>query len=93
MAKENLEKVIMGEMYDRESRRVSNDEYLINQSFTNFSIPKQAVNYPDARKHQIVSFIKSGIRILGYVFIPFNLVVSAILLILSEIVGIIEELV
>ena len=51
------------------------------------------MNYPDARKHQIVSFIKSGIRILGYIFIPFNLVVSAILLILSEIVGIIEELV
>ena len=48
---------------------------------------------PDARKHQIISFIKSGIRILGYCFIPFNLVVSAILLILSEIVGIIEELV
>ena len=49
--------------------------------------------YPDAKKHQIISFIKSGIRILGYFFIPFNLLVSAILLILSEIVGIIEELV
>jgi len=49
--------------------------------------------YPDAKKHQIVSFIKSGIRILGYFFIPFNLLISAILLILSEIVGIIEELV
>lgn len=49
--------------------------------------------YPDAKKHQIISFIKSGIRILGYIFIPFNLVTSAILLILSEIVGIIEELV
>jgi len=54
---------------------------------------KQFTEYPDAKKHQIVSFIKSGIRILGYVFIPFNLVVAAILLILSEIVGIIEELV
>ena len=54
---------------------------------------KKLTEYPDAKKHQIVSFIKSGIRILGYCFIPFNLVVSAILLILSEIVGIIEELV
>jgi len=51
------------------------------------------MNYPDAKKHQIISFIKSGIRILGYCFIPFNLVVASILLILSEVVGIIEELV
>ena len=51
------------------------------------------VKYPDAKKHQLVSFIKSGIRILGYCFIPFNLVVTTILLILSEVVGIIEELV
>ena len=48
---------------------------------------------PDAKWHQIVSFIKSGIRILGYAFIPFNLVTATVLLILSEIVGIIEELV
>jgi len=53
--------------------------------------PKQQL--PDARKHQIISFIKSGIRILGYALLPFNLVVSVIFLILSEIVGIIEELV
>ena len=51
------------------------------------------MQYPDAKKHQIVSFIKSAIRILGYIFIPFNLVITTILLILSEIVGIIEELV
>ena len=48
---------------------------------------------PDARKHQIVSFIKSAVRILGYGMLPFNLVASVIFLILSEIVGIIEELV
>lgn len=54
-------------------------------------IPLQ--HHPDARKHQIVSFIKSGIRILGYTFIPFSLVWATVLLILSEIVGIIEEIV
>ena len=54
---------------------------------------KKLEEYPDAKKHQIVSFIKSGIRILGYCFIPFNLVITTILLILSEVVGIIEELV
>jgi hypothetical protein len=48
---------------------------------------------PDPRLHQIMSFIKSGIRIVGYVMIPFNLVIAAGLLVLSEVVGIIEELV
>ena len=48
---------------------------------------------PDARKHQIISFVKSGIRILGYGALLFNLETAVILLILSEIVGIIEELV
>ena len=51
------------------------------------------VKYPDAKKHQIISFIKSGIRILGYSLLPINLVASVIFLILIEIVGIIEELV
>ena len=50
-------------------------------------------DHPDAKKHQIVSFIKSGIRILGYIFIPFNIDVAVTLLIVSEGVGIIEELV
>ena len=80
------------ELYDVESRKSRNDEYTFNRQ-SNFPTPDQSINYPDARKHQIVSFIKSGIRILGYCFIPFNLVTSAILLILSEVVGIIEELV
>lgn len=48
---------------------------------------------PDARKHQVVSFVKSGIRILGYVLIPFNLILAAIVLVISEGVGIYEELV
>ena len=80
------------DLYDVEARKMRNDEYILNRQ-SSIKSPTESVNYPDARKHQIVSFIKSGIRIVGYVFIPFNLVVSAILLILSEIVGIIEELV
>ena len=48
---------------------------------------------PNPKLHQIVSFIKSGIRILGYGFLVINLPIAVILLILSEIVGIIEELV
>jgi len=48
---------------------------------------------PDAKKHQIISFIKSAIRIIGYIFIPFNLLAATILLLVSEFVGILEELV
>ena len=48
---------------------------------------------PDPRKHQIISFIKSAIRIGGYIAIPFNLELAAIVLILSEMVGVAEELV
>ena len=51
------------------------------------------MKYPDAKKHQIVSFIKSGIRIIGYAFLPFSLTIATIVLIFSEIIGIIEELV
>ena len=48
---------------------------------------------PDPKKHQIISFIKSGIRILGYIFIPFNIDVAVTLLVVSEAVGILEEMV
>jgi len=48
---------------------------------------------PDAKKHQMISFVKSGIRIIGYMFLPFNISVAVTLLIVSEAVGILEELV
>ena len=48
---------------------------------------------PNQKWHQIISFIKSGIRIVGYGIIPFDLVAAAIVLIFSEVIGIIEELV
>jgi hypothetical protein len=84
---------VENDLYDVESRRMTEEQYLANRIHQNKITSDESINYPDAKKHQIVSFIKSGIRILGYCFIPFNLVTSAILLILSEIVGIIEELV
>ena len=58
-----------------------------------WAYPDTRVKYPDAKKHQIVSFVKSGIRILGYIFIPFNVDVAVTLLIVSETVGILEEMV
>ena len=48
---------------------------------------------PDPKKHQQISFLKSGIRIIGYMFLPINLASAAVLLRISEIVGIFEELV
>ena len=48
---------------------------------------------PNQKWHRRISFLKSGIRIIGYGFIPFNLAAATTLLIVSEVVGIIEELV
>ena len=55
--------------------------------------PLDIKHMPNQKWHRYVSFIKSGIRILGYGLIPFNLVAATIVLIFSEIVGVIEELV
>ena len=48
---------------------------------------------PDPKLHQQISFLKSGIRLLGYGALWFSLDIAVILLILSEVVGIKEELV
>ena len=48
---------------------------------------------PDPKLHQIISFVKSGIRIIGYIFIPFDLGAAVALLVVSEGIGIVEELV
>ena len=63
------------------------------QSHKKIPTVKHIDQMPDQKWHRIISFIKSGIRIVGYCFIPFNLVTASILLIASEIVGIFEELV
>jgi|TARA_R110001606_G_scaffold380367_1_gene540862 hypothetical protein len=48
---------------------------------------------PDAKKHQQISFIKSSIRIVGYILIPVDFISASLVLIISEVVGIYEELV
>jgi hypothetical protein len=40
-----------------------------------------------------MSFIKSGVRIVGYGFLPFDIWVAAGLLIAAEVIGIVEEMV
>ena len=54
---------------------------------------KEQKHMPNQKWHKIMSFIKSSIRITGYILIPFDLTSAAFVLIFSEIVGILEELV
>lgn len=51
-------------------------------------------DHPDPKKHQIVSFIKSGIRILGCIFGVYgDVFLLATLLGIAEAVGVYEEMV
>ena len=54
---------------------------------------KNIESMPDQYLHRIVSFIKSVVRIVGYGFIPVDLIIATVFLILSEVIGILEELV
>ena len=56
------------------------------------SIGKDIYKMPNQKWYQIISFIKSGVRIVGYCFIPYNLIVATVLLVLSEVIGIVEDL-
>ena len=54
---------------------------------------KNLEKMPNQKWHQIISFVKSAVRILGYLLIPFDLMYATIVLIISELIGIGEELV
>jgi hypothetical protein len=54
---------------------------------------KNIEKMPDQKWHQIISFIKSGVRILGYALLIVDIPTAMVVLVLSEAVGIIEELV
>ena len=54
---------------------------------------KNLKHMPDQRLHQVISFIKSGIRILGYGLLLYSVPIAVGVLILSEAIGIIEDLV
>jgi len=56
-------------------------------------VVKNIDQMPNQKWHRRISFIKSGIRIVGYTLIPFNLIIATIVLVISEVVGIVEELV
>ena len=48
---------------------------------------------PDPKWHAYMSFLKSAVRLVGYGFIPFNLLIAAGLLAAAEVLGIMEEMV
>ncbi len=59
----------------------------------NSKISKNLLKMPNQKWHQIISFIKSGIRIGGYLLLLVNIPVAVAVLVLSEVIGVIEELV
>ena len=72
---------------------MSDREIMDSKPNWNYPDTKVKKTLPDARAHQIISFVKSGVRILGYFCLLVDLEVAVTFLILSEMIGIIEELV
>tara|TARA_R100001460_G_scaffold36140_1_gene69400 strand:- start:277 stop:540 length:264 start_codon:yes stop_codon:yes gene_type:complete len=71
---------------------VSKIKYM--EDFNNIEKDRKNLEHmPDQRLHQVISFIKSGIRIVGYGLLLYNVPIAVGVLILSEAIGIIEELV
>ena len=60
---------------------------------TEHLLGKDVRHMPDQYKHKVVSFIKSGVRILGFGVCWWSLDIGLTLLILAEVIGVGEELV
>jgi hypothetical protein len=49
---------------------------------------------PDPRRHKIISFVKSAIRIVAFGFLAYyEIQAAAVLLLVAELVGVVEEMV
>jgi hypothetical protein len=51
------------------------------------------MKHPDPKLHRNISFLKSTVRISGYGALMYSIGLGVFILILSELIGIIEELV
>lgn len=49
------------------------------------------MNHPDPKLHRLFSFVKSSVRIMGYLVLPWSMAIGATVLVISEIIGIWEE--
>lgn len=67
--------------------KIKGGEIKYSKEFKNFN------KMPDQKWHQIISFIKSGIRIGGYLMLLLNIPAAVLILVISELIGIVEELV
>tara|TARA_R110000868_G_scaffold2208_1_gene16771 strand:- start:871 stop:1062 length:192 start_codon:yes stop_codon:yes gene_type:complete len=52
-----------------------------------------SINQPDPKLHQRISFLKSAVRLTGYGALMYSTGLGVFILIISELIGIIEELV
>jgi len=68
------------------------NEHSINNEI-HYRILNKKQDHPDPKLHQHVSFLKSAVRISGYVALFWSVGLGAVILILSELIGIVEELV
>jgi len=57
------------------------------------SVQSKPTQSPNPKAHRTISFIKSGIRILGCMALTLDMTAAAALLVMGELVGIVEELV
>ena len=48
---------------------------------------------PDPKKHKTVSLVKSTIRMIGYILLIYSIPTSIGVLVLSEVLGVMEEMV
>jgi len=67
------------------------ESYIMGNSKTISNVSN--VDHPDAKMHQQISFIKSAFRIAGYTLLPFSIVWATLVLVFSELLGIVEEMV
>ena len=81
------------EQYENYQKQMSDREIMNAKRGLNNPPVKNIDHMPDQKWHRRISFIKSGIRIAGYALIPFNLIAATVVLVVSEVVGIVEELV
>jgi len=64
------------------------------KEFNSIKKDRENLEYmPNQKWHQIVSFIKSGFRLAGYGLLLYSVPIAVGVLIFSELIGIIEELV
>lgn len=68
-------------------------EYAYRQIFKENMKENELKHMPNQYWHKVISFTKSTVRVIGYGFIPFDLMVATMILIFSELIGVVEELV